>query len=121
MSARIALRCLNWCVCHTPAETQLSIQATLPPEVMFHMQKIAQKIRDFVIDNFLFEEADNRFSNDDSFFENGLVDSVGILTLVEFVKEKYAISIEDDEIVPDNWDSVHRIAAFVHTKLGSRA
>ncbi len=84
------------------------------------MLETSQEIRGFVIDNFLFGEADERFSNDDSFLENGLVDSMGILTLVEFVKEKYAISIEDEEIVPDNWDSVHRIAAFVQTKLGSR-
>ncbi len=102
------------------AKTRDSTQAILPQEVTFHMQEIAQEIRSFVIDNFLFGEADDRFSNDDSFFENGLVDSIGILTLVEFVKEKYAISIEDEEIVPDNWDSVHRIAAFVQTKLGSR-
>jgi acyl carrier protein len=90
-------------------------------EVTFLMQEIAQKIRSFVVNNFLFQEEDGRFSNDDSFLETGAVDSVGILTLVEFVEEQYTISIEDEEIVPDNWDSVHRIAAFVQTKLGSRA
>ena len=87
----------------------------------FACRRLHRIFGDFIIDNFLFGEADDRFSNDDSFFEKGLVDSIGILTLVEFVKEKYAISIEDEEIVPDNWDSVHRIAAFVQTKLGSRA
>jgi len=92
----------------------------LPKEVMFHMQEIAQKIRTFVIDNFLFGEADDHFSNDDSFLENGLVDSIGILTLVEFVREEYAITIEDEEIVPDNWDSVSRVAAFIHTKVGEK-
>lgn len=101
-------------------ETRDSSQAMLPQEVIFHVQEVTQKIRSFVIDNLLFGEADDRFSNDDSFFEKGVVDSMGILTLVEFVKEEYAISIEDEEIVPDNWDSVHRIAAFVQTKLGSR-
>jgi acyl carrier protein len=88
---------------------------------MFHMQEIEQSIRSFVIENFLFGEPDAQLSNEDSFLENGLVDSMGILTLVEFVKDKYTISIEDEEIVPDNWDSVHRIAAFVQNKLGSRA
>lgn len=102
------------------AETRDSTQATLPQEVTFHMQEIAQKIRSFVIDNFLFGEPDDHFSNDDSFFENGLVDSIGILTLVEFVREKCAISIEDEEIVPDNWDSVSRVAAFIQTKLGAK-
>ena len=88
---------------------------------MFHMLEIAQKVRSFVIDNFLFGEADDHFSNDDSFLENGLVDSIGILTLVEFVREKYAIAIEDEEVVPENWDSVSRVAAFIHTKLGAKA
>jgi len=87
---------------------------------MFHMLEIAQKVRSFVIDNFLFGEADDLFSNDDSFLENGLVDSIGILTLVEFVREKYAIAIEDEEVVPENWDSVSRVAAFINTKLGAK-
>lgn len=84
------------------------------------MQDIAVTVRDFVTENFLFGDGDGCFSNDDSFFEKGLVDSVGILTLVEFVREKYAITIEDEEILPENWDSVHRIATFVETKLSSR-
>jgi acyl carrier protein len=83
------------------------------------MQDIAQGIRIFIIDNLLFGQEDGLSSNDASFLEEGLIDSVGILTLVEFVREKYAISIEDNEIVPENWDSVHRIAAFVQAKLGS--
>jgi acyl carrier protein len=81
------------------------------------MEDIAQKIRMFVVDNLLFGQGDGRFSNDDSFLENGLIDSVGILTLVELVRETYAISVKDEELVPENWDSVHRIAAFVQTKL----
>jgi acyl carrier protein len=86
----------------------------------FSMEDIAQKVRVFVVDNLLFGQGDDRFSNDDSFLENGLIDSVGILTLVEFVRETYAISIQDEELVPENWDSVHRIAAFVQTKLKSQ-
>jgi len=84
------------------------------------MEDIAQKVRVFVVDNLLFGQGDDRFSNDDSFLENGLIDSVGILTLVEFVRETYAIPIQDEELVPENWDSVHRIAAFVQTKLNSQ-
>lgn len=85
------------------------------------MQGIAQEVRTFVVDNFLFGEGEDHFSNQDSFLEKGLVDSMGILSLVEFVKERYGISIEDEEIVPDNWDSVHRIATFVQAKLGASA
>lgn len=84
------------------------------------MQEIVREIRSFVVDNFLFGEENGGFSNDDSFLDKGLIDSMGILTLVEFVKEKYSIVIADEEIVPDHWDSVQRIATFVHRKLNSK-
>jgi len=85
------------------------------------MPEIVQEVRSFVLENFLFDEGNGHFSNDDSFLDHGLVDSIGILSLVEFVRAKYGIEIEDEEIVPDNWDSVGRIAAFVLSKLGSEA
>jgi len=46
---------------------------------------------------------------------------MGILTLVEFVREKYSIAIQDEELVPEHWDSVERIAAFVLGKRASRS
>ena len=89
------------------------------------MQQIEQEVRQFVIENFVFENDNDDFSNDDSFFDTGLLDSMGVLTLVEFVREKYRISIEDDELLPENWDSVNRIATFVqarlHPALGSQS
>jgi acyl carrier protein len=81
------------------------------------MQPIEQEVRQFVIDNFVFETGNGDFSNDDSFFDTGLLDSMGVLTLVEFVREKYGIAIEDNELLPDNWDSVNRIATFVQSRL----
>ena len=81
------------------------------------MHQIEQEVRQFVIENFIFESDNRGFSNDDSFFDTGLLDSMGVLTLVEFVKEKYGISIEDDELLPENWDSVNRIATFVQARL----
>ena len=46
---------------------------------------------------------------------------MGILTLVEFVRDKYSIAVEDEELIPENWDSVQRIANFVHNKVGVEA
>lgn len=80
------------------------------------MEQIEREVRQFVIDNFLFGEGAEQFSNGDSFLEKGVVDSMGILTLVSFVQEKYGIEVADEELVPDNWDSVKRIAGFVHSK-----
>ena len=84
------------------------------------MVHIEQEVRQFVIDNFLFDQGNGHFSNDASFLENGLVDSMGILTLVEFVREKYAIPVEDEELVPEHWDSVCCVATFVQNKLDLR-
>ena len=81
------------------------------------MEQIEQELRQFVIDNFLFGEGEEKFSNDDSFLDTGIVDSMGILQLVSFVQEKYAIRVADDELMPDNWDSVRRVAGFVQRKL----
>ena len=80
------------------------------------MEQIEREVRQFVIDNFLFGEGQAQFSNNDSFLEKGLVDSMGILTLVSFVQETYAIPVADEDLVPENWDSVKRIAGFVQGK-----
>ena len=80
------------------------------------MQAVTKEIRDFVIENFLFGQDRDGFSNEDSFLDHGLIDSMGILMLVEFVKERFSVSIDDEEIIPDNFDSVRRVADFVQSK-----
>lgn len=57
--------------------------------------------RNFVVDHFLVGPGDESFSNTDSFLEKGLIDSMGILTLVEFVRDKYSIAVEDEELIPE--------------------
>jgi acyl carrier protein len=81
------------------------------------MKEIEQEVRQFVVENFLLTAGDGNFSNSDSFLETGLVDSMGILSLVEFVRAKYVIPIEDEELVPAHWDSVCKVAEFVQRKL----
>jgi len=84
------------------------------------MQQLEQEIRHFVVDNFFFGEEKREFSNEASFFDTGVLDSMGVLTLVSFVQEKYAIRVDDKDLVPDNFDSVHRVARFVHSKLNGK-
>lgn len=83
--------------------------------------EIEGELRTFVVDNFLFGQADESFSNTDSFLEKGLIDSMGILTLVEFVRDTYSIAVEDEELIPENWDSVQRIASFVQNKVSVKS
>jgi acyl carrier protein len=80
------------------------------------MEQIGQRVRQFIIDNFVFGDA-SYLADDDSFLDNGLIDSMGILTLVVYVEKTFGIAVKDEEIVPDNWDSVNRIANFIGSKL----
>lgn len=83
------------------------------------MQNTVQsEVRQFVIHNFLFGEGD--VADDESLLESGIIDSTGVLELVGFLEEKFAISVEDDELVPGNLDSVHCVTHFVERKLGAK-
>ncbi len=72
-------------------------------------------IKDFIINNFLFGE-DNGFNGDTSFLEAGIVDSMGILELISFLEETFNIKIEDDELIPQNLDSLNNIVNFLKKK-----
>jgi acyl carrier protein len=82
------------------------------------MERLIQDLRAFVVENFLFgdDSAPFAFSDDDSFQERGIIDSTGILELVCHLQEKYAIDITDEELVPDNLDSLSKVAQFVERK-----
>jgi acyl carrier protein len=75
-------------------------------------------IRAFILENFLFTDNGSRLEDDASFLEEGIVDSTGVLELVMFVEETYGFSVEDDEILPENFDSVEQLAAYVRRKRG---
>lgn len=72
-------------------------------------------ITDFIRDNFVFDGT--TVDPATSFLESGLIDSTGILEIVLFVEEAFGITVEDDEVIPEHFDSVHRLAAYVRRKL----
>lgn len=75
-----------------------------------------EKIREFIFKNFLFEAADSNLKDDDSFLEQGIIDSTGMLELVNFLDECFEVRVEDEELIPDNLDSVNRLVDFVTRK-----
>jgi acyl carrier protein len=77
---------------------------------------IHQKIKDFIVENFLFGD-DKGLENDTSFLEEGIIDSVGILELVEFLDKEFHITIADDELLPENLDSINNISKFLGSKI----
>ena len=76
----------------------------------------SSKVREFVVDNFLFGEGES-LKDDTSFLEEGIIDSTGVLELIMFLEETCGIKVEDDEVVPENLDSLHNIARFIDRKL----
>lgn len=79
---------------------------------------LASAIRAFIIDNFLFGDTSYELADDASLIEADLVDSTGILELVSHVEATYGLTVKDAEIVPDNFDSINRIAAFITARSG---
>ena len=77
-----------------------------------------EDINKFIIDNFLFGD-DNNIKNDASLLENGIIDSTGVLELISFLEETYEITIEDDEMIPENLDSMDNINNFLKKKLNN--
>ena len=77
---------------------------------------IKKKIRDFIIETFLLGDTTTQFSDEDSFLENGIVDSTGILELITFTEETYNITIEEEEMIPDNLDSLFNLSVFILSK-----
>jgi acyl carrier protein len=77
---------------------------------------IEAEIKDYISKNLLFSSNGFNYPDDASFLEEGIVDSQGVMELVMFVEENFDISVEDLEIVPDNFDSVSQLAAYVRRK-----
>ena len=73
-------------------------------------------LRAFVVENFLFGEG-NGIRDDTPFLESGVIDSTGMLELVGFLEQRFGIRMADDEIVPENLNSLVRIDAYLGRKL----
>jgi acyl carrier protein len=80
-----------------------------------------QAIRSFILTSFLFTDDESKLKNADSLLELGIMDSTGVLELVAFVESQYGIKVADEELIPENLDSVDRIVAFVGRKQEARS
>jgi len=78
--------------------------------------QLKSEIRQFIVDNFLYGQDDDTLGDEVSFLGKGIIDSTGILELVSFIEEKYSISIDDEELIPDNFDSLNKLSTFVSKK-----
>ena len=80
--------------------------------------EIIDKVKTFIRESFLFDST-AQIEDGDSLLEKGIIDSTGVLELVLYLEEEFGIKIEDEEIIPENLDSVINIETLVKRKNGS--
>jgi acyl carrier protein len=78
--------------------------------------EIKDKLKTFITENFLPFSGLDSFEDADSLLENGIIDSTGVLELLEFLEEHFSLEVEDSEVVPENLDSVDNLIAFITRK-----
>lgn len=81
------------------------------------MDEIREQLRSYIVDNFLFGD-DDGFDDSVSFLDTGIIDSTGILELITFLEEQFSIKVNDDELIPENLDSISKLIDYIGKKLG---
>lgn len=81
------------------------------------MSDTKAKVRAYIVENFIMGGNADHLKNSDSFMETHVVDSTGFLELVTFLEETYGFAVLDEEMVPENLDSLDNIDAYVRRKL----
>lgn len=81
------------------------------------MQEIPEILRAYIAQNILFAPDGFVYGDDDSFLENGILDSTGVVEMVAFIEDRFKISVEDAEITPQNFDSIANLTAYINGKL----
>jgi acyl carrier protein len=77
---------------------------------------LRNQIRHFILENYLFTNDVAAIDFDDSLLGKGIVDSTGMLEIIFFIEEQLGVKVKDEEMIPENLDSINRIAQFVESR-----
>lgn len=77
---------------------------------------IQTEIRQFIVETFLFGDESDPFSDSDSFMQKGIIDSTGVLELTSFLEERFEITVDDEEMKPENLDSIENLVKYIEQK-----
>jgi acyl carrier protein len=80
------------------------------------MNVIREQVRTYIVENFLFGD-DEGLEDSTSFLESGILDSTGILEVISFLEEQFRIKVKDDELVPENLDSIAKLMSYLGSKM----
>jgi len=78
--------------------------------------QIKQELKQFVIDNFLYGRQEE-LRDEDSFLENGIIDSTGVLELISFLEERFGLELAETDLTPENLDSIDKVTRLVESRL----
>jgi acyl carrier protein len=81
-------------------------------------QQVEQPIREFIANSIIYSQEGFHYADDASLLQEGVIDSLGVVELVAFVQKQFNMKVEQQEVIPDNFDSVVKLSAFVRRKLG---
>jgi acyl carrier protein len=79
---------------------------------------LAASVREFILKQFPLARK-HRIKNSDHLLENGVLDSVGVLEIVAFVEQEYGFGVSDEDLVPENFQTIDHIAAFIQSKTNA--
>jgi acyl carrier protein len=82
---------------------------------------IESRIRTHLANNVLFTGDEFEFEDDDSLLDEGIIDSIGVMELVLFVKQDFGITVDDRDVTLENFDSVNKLASFIRRKSSETA
>ena len=77
---------------------------------------VRSDIRGFIQDNFMMGRDPQELTDSSSLLELGIIDSTGVLELVGFVEEKFNLQVEDEDLVPENLDSIDNLVGYIQRK-----
>ncbi len=80
------------------------------------MSAVIAKVKEYIVENYLFGDDEN-LKDDSQFMEDGIIDSTGILELVAFLEEEFSVTVEDDELIPENLNSLNNIGVYLAKKM----
>lgn len=80
------------------------------------MEQIRQTVKDYILENVLYGAGENELNYDESFLEKGIIDSTGIMEIVSFIEDEYNISVYDEELIPENLDTINNLARYIKKK-----
>ncbi|MFO1431870.1 MAG: acyl carrier protein [Candidatus Competibacteraceae bacterium] len=79
---------------------------------------IKQTVRRYILENLLFTDDESILQDDDSFLAMGIIDSLNALEIAYFIEESFGFKVSEDEMLPENLDSINRLVAFIECKRG---